>query len=73
MDNGGIGNLADANSLSTASDKPRVGDLTTAAACGDFPEVTRLIEAGVGVNEVNVYGRTALQVRVVSVRLEQPR
>ena len=66
MDNGGIGNLADANSVSTASDKPRVDDLTTAAARGDFPEVTRLIQAGVGVNEVNIYGRTALQVRVVS-------
>lgn len=62
MDSGGTGNLADANSLSTASDKPRVDDLTTAAARGDFPEVTRLIQAGVGVNEVNIYGRTALQV-----------
>lgn len=71
MDNGGFGNFADVNSLSTANDKPRVDDLTTAAARGDFPEVTRLIRDGVGVNDVNIYGRTALQVTVVS-GLEQP-
>ena len=62
MESGGFGNFADAHKLATADDKPRVDDLTTAAARGDFPEVTRIIDAGVDVNEVNVYGRTALQV-----------
>ena len=71
MESGGFGNFADAHTLTTpddthtlvtADDKPRVDDLTTAAARGDFLEVTRIIDSGVDVNEVNIYGRTALQV-----------
>ena len=71
MESGGFGNFADAHKLATADDthtlvtvddKPRVDDLTTAAARGDFPEVTRIIDAGLDVNDVNIYGRTALQV-----------
>ena len=50
-------------SLSHTTGSHEVDALTSAAAAGDMQKVKQLLAAGVDVNAVNTFGRTAIQVR----------